>query len=230
MFVFEVAQAQLPAWRGYTANKSGFLPRRMSWMEPKAAEAANKMMEACGNRIEITDGYRSVITQAAAIRDQKEKRRLFAPPTKSGHNFAFSIDIKVKETLENFRKSGDSELVAVGRDRASLVRWMKRYGWTGIKKESWHFNFLDGHETTIKKIEAIYGPKLVLSNEQVQQALNKLVGKDLEEPLKIDGLIGPKTGAAGKLADKLLGVDDRGAFSIWFRRVLAGAAVELKEV
>jgi hypothetical protein len=110
------------------------------------------------------------------------------------------------------------------------VRWMKRFGWTGIKKESWHFNFLGEHETTIKKIEALYGHKLVLDNEQVQQALNKILRHELEEPLVIDGQLGVKSNSAAKLADRLLGVNDRGAFSIWFRRVLAGAAVELKEV
>ena len=214
MFMIEVSQAQLPSQGG-----SDFLPSHMSWLEPEAAQASNKMMEACGNLIEVVECYQSVIEHAG-------KRS--TPPTRSGHNFAFSIDIKVKETLKNFRKSGDSELFAAGRDRPSLVRWMKRFGWTGVKKESWHFNFLGDHGTTNKKIESLYGPKFVIDNFQVQMALNKIL--DLDEPLKIDGCIGPKTGTAGREADRLLGLNDRGAFSLWFRRVLAGAAVELKEV
>ena len=229
MIVLEMKQAQLPAWRGYTSNRTGFLPKRMSWMEPKAADSLTKMSDACGGRIEVTDGFRSVLFQVESIREQKAKRRLFAKPTKSGHNFGFSIDIKVAETLENFRKSKIPELVAAGRDRAALVRWMKKFGWTGIKKESWHFNFLGDHESTSKKIEALYAKSFEINNQDVQRALNKLVGDDLEEPLVIDGVIALKTSAAANLADKVLNLNDRGAFSAWFRRVLAGATMEIRD-
>jgi hypothetical protein len=198
-------------------------------MEPEAADSLAKMMAACGNRIEVTDGFRSVLYQIESIREQKTKRRLFAKPTKSGHNFGFSIDIKIAETLENFRKSKIPELVAAGRDRAALVRWMKKFGWTGIKKESWHFNFLGEHESTAKKIEALYAKDFELDNEGVQKALNKLVGSELEEPLELDGVLALKTSAAAKIADKVLNLNDRGAFSAWFRRVLAGATMEIQE-
>ena len=230
MLVLKMKQAALPAWRGYTSNRTGFLPRRMSWMEPEAADSLAKMMEVCGGRIEVTDGFRSVLYQIESIREQKSKLRLFAKPTKSGHNFGFSIDIKIAETLENFRKSKIPGLVAAGRDRPSLVRWMKKFGWTGIKKESWHFNFLGPHESTVKKIESLYEPSLELDNNEVQLALNILVGKELDEQLVVNGVLDMKTNSAAKLADKVLNLNDRGSFSAWFRRVLAGATAEIEEV
>lgn len=230
MLVLKLKQARLPAWRGYTANKSGFLPRRMSWMQPAAADDIGRMMAACGDAIEVTDGYRSVAYQIESIARQKAKQRLFAPPTKSGHNFGWSIDVKISETLENFRASDSAEIRAAGRDRASLVRWMARFGWSGIRKESWHFNHLEGYASTVKRIDAQYGAALALDNEDVQRALNELVGKKLDEPLVVDGILGIKTSAAAKVADGILNTNDHGAFSAWFRRVLAGATAKIEEV
>lgn len=231
MLELGLTQVKARCWRGYTLNKTGWLPKRMSWMEPNTAVSFSEMNDACGHRIEYTDVYRSVLFQIQCIQGASErKRRLYAPPTKSGHNFGFSIDVAIDETLDNFRKSKVPELVAAGRDRNSLARWMARFGWSGIKSERWHFNFLDGHTSTVNKIDAVYGQAMALSNEDVQRALNELVGKQLEEPLKIDGILGPKTDRAGHVADTVLGTNDRGAFSAWFRRVLAGATATIKEV
>jgi len=230
MLVLRLSQVRARAWRGYTKNKSGFLPKRMSWMEQEAAADFGRMNEACDDRIEYTDVYRSARYQIECIRRAPAtKRRLYAPPTKSGHNFGWSFDAKIDETLENFRRSKNGELMAAGRDRQSLIRWMKKYGFSGIKKESWHFNHLEGHGSTVKKIDALYGQELALDNKDVQTALNKLLKSQIE-PLEIDGMLGPKSGAAAALSDKVLGLQDRGAFGAWFRRVLAGATATIKEV
>jgi len=228
MLVLDLTQVKARAWRGYTKNRTGFLPKRMSWMEPETAFDFMRMNEACNHLIEYTDVYRSSRYQIECIKRATEgKRRLYAPPTKSGHNFGWSFDAKIEETLENFRHSKDPQLIVAGRDRQALIRWMKKYGFTPIKKESWHFNHLDGHSTTVKKIDAIID--LTLDNEDVQRALNKLLG-DRIEPLKIDGMLGPISGQAALVADKILATNDQGAFSLWFRRVLAGATVTIKEV
>lgn len=230
MLDLQLSQVKARCWRGYHKNKTGWLPKRMSWMEPEAATDFERMNEACGHRIEYTDVYRSSRLQIQAIKTATKKRRLFAPPTKSGHNFGFSFDAKISETLENFRKSKVPELVIAGRDRQSLVRWMMRFGWSGIKKESWHFNHLGSHGSTVKKIDAVYGAKLALNNEDVQRALNKLVGQRLAEPLAIDGILGTKSGEAASLSYDILGYDDQGAFSGWYRRLLAGATATITEV
>lgn len=230
MLVLSLSQVKARCWRGYYKNKTGWLPKRMSWMEPEAAVDFERMNEACGHRIEYTDVYRSPRIQIQAIKTATKKRRLFAPPTKSGHNFGFSFDAKITETLENFQKSKVPELTIAGRDRQSLIRWMMRFGFTGIKKESWHFNHLGTHASTVKKIDGVYGQEMILSNDDVQQALNKLVGQRLAEPLAIDGILGTKSDKAASLAYDILGHDDQGAFSGWFRRLLAGATATIKEV
>jgi hypothetical protein len=235
MLVLKLRPTKIRAWRGYTRIRriedgKPFLPKRMTWLEEEASLALEKMGDACDHLMEVTDGYRSTMSQIKAIKEQVKKRRLFAPPTKSGHGFGWSIDVKIKETLQNFRKSKKSEIVSAGRDRASLVRWMKQFGWTGIKSESWHFNFLGGHGSTVKKIEALFGEDFKLDNHDVQRAMNKLLGKKLNEPLVIDGMLGTKSNSAANLVDKELGLSDKGAFSAWFRRVLAGATVKIEEV
>lgn len=225
-----LTRVRVRAYRGYAWAKEGVLPRRWSWLEPEAAADFTRMIEACGDRLEFTDCFRSVMHQIKAIRKNPHKRRLYAPPTKSGHNWGWSLDLAVDESLENFRASGVNELVLAGRDRNALARWMRQFGFTGIRKERWHFNHLGDHETTVKKIEALYGPGFALSNHDVQSALNKLLGKRLTRPLVVDGVLGVKSNTAANMADRILFTDDRGAFSAQFRRVLAGATAEIEEV
>jgi hypothetical protein len=231
MLVLQLSQVKARASRKYHQNRTGWLPKRMSWMEPGAAAEFERMNLACDNRMTFTDIYRSTMTQILAIRGaSKKKRRLYAPPTKSGHNFAFSTDVDIDETLENFRKSRTPELVAASRDHQALGRWMLRFGFSGISRERWHFNFLGEHTSTLKKIDAVYGVDLAMANEDLQRALNRLVGNQLKEPLVIDGALGVKTTHAAKLAQPILGYDDQGEFSGWFRRLVAGATVRIKEV
>ena len=231
MLVLQLSQVKARATRKYHKNQTGWLPKRMSWMEPGAAAEFERMARTCDHRMTFTDVYRSCMTQILAIRRaSKRKRRLYAPPTKSGHNFAFSFDLDVDETLENFRKSGVPELVAASRDRQALGRWILQFGFSGIKSERWHFNFLGDHASTVKKIGAVYGDELAMANEDVQRALNRLVGKRLKEVLVIDGALGTKSTDAAKLAYVIVGYDDQGEFSAWFRRLIAGATVRIKEV
>jgi hypothetical protein len=231
MLVLKMKQVRARVWRGYTKNKTGWLPKRMSWMEPGAADDFERMSRTCEDRIEYLSIYRNTRTQIQAQRGAPGfKKRLYAPPTKSGHQFGFSLDIAIDTTLENFRKSGNSELRSAGRDLQSLQRWLKRFGFTPIKKERWHFNHLGVHETTVKKIDAVYGEQLHLDNEDVQRAMNKLLAKKLSEPLEIDGILGVESHKAALAVDEMLGLDDGGNFGAWFRRVLAGATVTIQEV
>lgn len=229
MLVLKLTQTKVRAWSGYTANRTGWLPARMSWMQPEAAKALREMQEACGHVMEFTDAYRRVMFQIRCIQGASErKRRLYAPPTKSGHNFGWSVDINVADTLAAFRAAGKPELVSAGQNRHALGLWMSQFGWTGIRSENWHFNHLAGHASTIARIDAEYGEAMKLDNADVQRALNALMPK--EKPLNIDGELGTKSSAAAKKADKILGTKDNGAFSAWFRRVLAGATATIVEV
>jgi hypothetical protein len=227
MLELELVKTKVKCWSGYTLNRTGFLPPRMSTMQPDASAALLEMQEACGWRMEFTDAYRSVLFQIECIKGASErKRRLYAPPTKSGHNFGWSIDVAVAETLKSFSRSGDVELRTAGKDRHSLSLWMRQFGWSGIKKESWHFDFLDGHRTVLQRIDAVYGSALQISNHDLQRALNKL----LDCNLVVDGALGPKSHREMIRADRVLGTDDKANAGPWFRRVLAGATAVIKEV
>jgi len=225
------------AWEGYENIKTPVgdglpgvrMPSTVAWFEPEAADKFAEMQEACGWRMQFTDMYRSVSYQIKCIkRASEEKRRLYAPPTKSGHNFAWSFDLSIRETLMAFRRSGNPELVAAGKNRNSLVDWMRQFGWTGIRKERWHFNFLGKYPTTTSKINAVYGDALNLSNKDVQRCLNRL----LDEDLVVDGILGRKSHAAALKSASRLGVSQNlaGGFTNWYRRVLAGATAVLVNV
>ena len=233
MLTLTLTQVEARSWRGYTKNADGKLPRRMAWLEPKAAADFKRMVEASGNRIEFTDVYRSVFYQLQCIQGATEaKRRLYAPPTKSGHNFGMSIDVAIDETLENFKASGVNELIIASRNYEALRRWFLAYGWHYIEKERWHFDHLDGQQTVLARINAVYGPAMALSNVELQRALNTLVGASLPAPLAEDGIIGEKTDQACKIADKILGAGPEHSVgpSPWFRRLLAGVTATIKEV
>lgn len=233
MLTLTLTQIEARSWRGYTKNTDGKLPKRMSWLEPKAATDFKRMIEASGNRIEFTDVYRSVFYQLQCIQGATEaKRRLYAPPTKSGHNFGMSIDVAIDETLENFAASGVNELIIASRNYQALRRWFAQYGWMYIEKERWHFDHLDGHANVCTRINDVYGQAMTLSNVDVQRALNVFVGKNLPAPLTEDGIIGAKTANACAIADKILGAgpEDCAGPSPWFRRLLAGVTATIKEV
>lgn len=238
-----VQRVEAQAWEGYKlktklgrgSNKKALrMPATVTWFEPDAAKAFMEMQEACEYLMQFTDLYRSVMFQIGARIKAKgsKKYRLLAPATKSGHNFAWSFDVAIRETLRDFRSSKDPELVAAGANRASLGEWMKQFGWTGIRSESWHFNFLGEHRTTVAKINAKYGDAMRLSNREVQQCLNSLLKDDLEEPLVIDGILGRKSDKAAMMAYPKLDLNrnDASAWSAWFRRVLGGATAKLVDV
>lgn len=238
-----VKQVKAQAWEGYKirtklelgGNKKALkMPPTVAFFEPPAADAFKAMQEASDYLMQFTDMYRSVMFQIKARIKAKgsAKYRLLAPATKSGHNFAWSFDLSVRETLRDFRASKNPELVAAGANRAALGEWMKQFGWTGIRSESWHFNFLEGHSSTVSKINAKYGDALKLNNHDVQRCLNDLLKDELEKPLVVDGILGRKTDAAAVMAYPRLDLNRNEAIgaTAWFRRVLAGATAKVVDV
>jgi hypothetical protein len=230
MITLHLVQARVKAWSGYTANRTGFLPARMSWFEPEVARSLEEMQEAAEWRFEFTDGYRSAQYQLEAIKKaSKTKRRLYAPPTKSGHNFGWSVDVSVDNTLKNLSKSSKPELQVAGQSRDSMARFMARFGWTGIRGERWHFNNLRGHRSTAARINAIHASKFIYDDQDLQRMLNTWMGSKLE----IDGDVGPKTRAVVKKAQRKLavvkGVEITGNPDAWTRRLLAGMTMKVEK-
>lgn len=200
------------------------LPPEFSWLQPDAASSLTTLQKSCGNRVSIIEAFRPVLVQIECNRGKDEYRH--ASPTKSGHHFGWSIDVDVKNTLLAFATSRVPELVAASRDRSALARWLLQFGWHVSKTENGHYDFLTTFPTVLARIESVYGPSFALTNEDVQHALNKLVGSNLD----IDGDLGVKTHEQMLKADKILDIDDRGDASQWWRRVLAGATAEIVEV
>jgi D-alanyl-D-alanine dipeptidase len=230
MITIRLAQARLKVWSGYTANKSGYLPSRMSWLEPEAAAAVTAMQEASDWRFEFTDGYRSPMYQLQCIENASaKKRRLYAPPTKSGHNWGWSLDVAVKETLANFRASSNPEIKIAGQSRDAMARFMAQFGFTGIRSENWHFNHLGQYRSTVAKINAVYGSKFVYDDAELQRQLNAFIGAGL----KIDGDAGKLTRAATSKAQRRLraaGVKATGIADDWTRRLLAGMTMRVEKL
>jgi hypothetical protein len=230
MITLHLVQAKVKAWSGYTANRTGFLPARMSWFEPEVARALEAMQQEAEWLFEFTDGFRSAEYQLEAIRSaSKKKRRLYAPPTKSGHNFGWSVDVSVDNTLANLLKSSKPELQVAGQSRDSMARFMSRFGFSGIRGERWHFNHLRGYKSTAKRIEAIHSSKFVYDDQDLQRMLNAW----MSSTLSIDGDIGPKTRAVVKKAQRKLsivkGVEVTGNPDAWTRRLLAGMTMKVEK-
>jgi len=213
MLRLELARVEIPG-----------LPPEISWLQPDAARAYDEMQKACGHRLILLDAFRPVLAQIECNRGNDQRKH--ATPTKSGHNFGWSFDVDFKNTILQFARSGSPELMAASRDRNAVARWMLQFGWYAVKNEGGHFDFLTSFPTVLARIDTMYGEGFALTNHDVQRALNKLVGSNLE----IDGDLGMNTHEQMLKADRILDVDDRGDASQWWRRVLAGATAEIVEV
>ncbi len=212
--------------RVYTANKSGVLPQRMALLQPDAAKAFNDMVAASVGQMTFTDVYRSVLYQIDCIKGATPvKRKLFAPPTKSGHNFGLSIDVDIDETLENFSRV--PELAVHGKSRDALAAWMKQFGWDGISTERWHFDFRRPYALVTEKIAALYGKGFALDGLELQRCLNALLP---DAKLVEDGVVGSRTKAAVERARTVLCLDQGQGADAWFQRVLAGATARVEVI
>lgn len=220
MFNIKLSPVKAPSYSGY--KNTGWLPQRMALLEPKAAASFTRLMVAAKGCLHFTDVYRSVTTQIEAIRTASAaKRRLYAPPTKSGHNFGMSFDVAIDESLVLLSRSDDSVLREAGKSRDAMAEWLRDHEWHGISTEQWHFDFLDGHVLVVDRIDEFYGKCFTLSDLEVQRAVNEL--KIPSVPILVeDGVLGRQSLAAVSQARAYLGLDSGGA-DAWFRRVLAGA-------
>lgn len=234
MFKLQLVYVKAPAFTGYK-SAGGVLAQRISLLEPKAAAAFTRLVADSDGLITFTDVYRSTLTQIDSIaRATKEKKRLYAPPTKSGHQYGMSIDVAIDESCARLKTSAKKDLKEAGASRDMLAAFLLRYGFHGIKSERWHFDFLDGHKYVTERINAVHGKSFALDDVAVQRALNRLaamnIGYVLAEPLAEDGVHGKKTLAAVAAARPRLGILDGAGADAWFRRVLAGATSEVEIV
>lgn len=222
MLKLALSRVRVRAWSGFKGADDGFLPPDACWLQPDAAEALKEMQDACGQAMTFQAAYTSVSRQLKLASDGLDRDHSRA--TQNGHNFGMSLDVAVGETLSSFLASKRPDLMTAGRDQGSLARWMRQFGWQGVKAESGHFDYLAGHETVLARIESLYD--FSLDNVGVQRALNKITGGNLN----LDGVLDRVVDDEAAKAYKILGYDDKGAFSARFRRLLAGATAETVEV
>ena len=222
MLTLALRRVRIRAWSGFKGADDGFLPADCCLLQPDAAESLKEIQDACGQSVTFKAAFTSVASHLLAV--SKGVDRDYARPTQSGHNFGMSLDVAVDETLAAFMASKRPDLMTAGRDLGSFGRWLRQFGWQGVKAETGHFDHLAGHETVLARITSLYD--FSLDNFGVQRALNKITGGDLE----INGVLDQAVDDEAVKAYKVMGYDDKFAFSSRFRRLLAGATSEVVEV
>ncbi len=165
-----------------------------------APDAADSLlaMYATDFKVRVSDLLRSAESSIAA----KRAGRGAQPPGFSGHNFGFSMDLDIEDTMKRYgftnKTKFDEKMVSFG--------WYCHRQDGKLDSECWHYNYFGtdakyvlmcaGHSSTNaglqQKIEDVYGSYFILNNFQAQQALTQL--GFYHGP--IDGVIGHQSEAA----------------------------------
>lgn len=176
------------------SNGSNSLPTRFLFLHPRCAVGFAQLEAGTGGLI-----YSDILRSAEESLHAVQTKTGVQPPAYSGHNFGFSFDVAVEETLK-----------LRGWDYARLLKEMEDHGWYCHRRdgahgyrqsESWHFNFFGvdfgkyiGRAVTggwAAPLEALiqdtYGPQFLLSDSDVQAGLKKL-GMYAGD---VDGILGP---------------------------------------
>ena len=176
----------------------------------------------------FSDIFRSAESSLAAV----EAGRGAQPPGFSGHNFGFSVDVAVDETLKLRKWTYDQ-----------LLNTLALHGWHCFRRdkirgaEDWHFNYLgtDAFSSNIllglkngawavaaeAVIQRYYGDKLTLDKFQIQRCLSKL---GMYRGL-IDGDLGALSRQAAGAFGRAWNVP--ADFGVKFQRTLAYVSAEL---
>lgn len=189
---------QLDNVLGIYGTTKDVMPSRMSRLHPEAAAAFHAAEAALGQRIRVSDMFRTAEQSFQAMQQKSGVQ----PPGYSLHGFGIAIDVAVDAMLPAFRSK-----------KADMDEFLKGFGWYCHRRdakrgmEDWHYNFLgpnglqliqasDKPKVRIStsaaadaRIQALYGPGLNLTPVEVQECLAhlKLYGGDL------DGKIGARS-------------------------------------
>ena len=206
------------------------MPPRALFLHPLAADS---YLADLADHIGVSDMLRSAESSLHAVQTGRGAQ----PPGFSGHNFGFSIDVKVDEAI---KKTGTH-------NKAGLDAWFQDRGWYCHRRdhqrghEDWHMNaFLLfgklGAELAIggsytsdeleQLIQRVYGDKLRPGDVGCQVALKKLRMYSGE----IDGDIGPISREAIKAFQRAWGINVDGKLDVKTRRTLAFVAAERQVV
>lgn len=223
----------LPATlRGIYTTRAGpnTLPDRFRRLEPDAADALLALEQDTGGLI-YTDVFRTAEESLAA-----RKRKVgVAAPGWSGHNYGFSVDVAVEETLQ-LRGWKYADLLAAM--EAHGYHGHRRDGVTGYRQmECWHFNYFGSRAAAFLQhageswsapvehlIEDTYGEVLKLDVRKAQAALAKLRMYSGD----VDGVAGPITRQSVMAFQRAWLLVPHGELDARTQRVLALVAAEIE--
>lgn len=160
----------------------GGVPDRFLWLAPEAAIAFLQLEQVLGMKVVVSDMFRDA---QGSLKASLEPGRSAKPPSESGHNYGFSIDIHVEAMLALLGLKRKRELDTL----FARCEWF--CFWTDGRehaKEWWHFNHIparfrdrDGGFTgdrtsgyLKRMIDLVYGEQFVLDVHGAQTALQKL--------------------------------------------------------
>ena len=194
----KITLTQLDNVLGIYGTTKDVMPARMSRLHPEAAAAFHAAEAALGQRIRVSDMFRTAEQSLQAM----QQKIGVQPPGFSLHNYGIAIDVDVDAMLPAFKSK-----------KAEMDLFMRGFGWWCHRRdakrgmEDWHFNYLGPNGTMLiqaadkpkartstsaaadARIQALYGPGLSLTPTEVQECLAhlKLYGGE------IDGKIGPRS-------------------------------------
>lgn len=214
---------RVPNVLGIYGKTGDYFPPSAAWLTPDAANAFEAAQRALGQRIRVSDVFRTA-EQSLAARAEKTGVQ---PPGFSLHNYGIAVDVDI-----------DSMLKALRMKKPAFDAAMQAHGWYCHRKdgargpEDWHFNFLGPdaarHLELSKRstntsaagesmIIAIHGDDLTLEPKETQEALQKLRLYHGD----IDGDLGPRTREALKAFQRTWKIRDSGELDERTERTLA---------
>ena len=204
------------------------LPRRFRLLHPRAAEGFVALEKDTGGLI-----YTDILRSAEESLHAMQAKSGVQAPGFSGHNFGFSFDVAVEQTMQ-----------AHGWSYVELLSKLKMHGWhchrrdgeAGYKlSEMWHFNFFGsdapkylgysklGWTAPLEHLlQDTYGADFALDAAGVQTCLAKL--HMYAGP--IDGLLGPLSSQGIKAFQRAWLLTVNGEADAHTQRVLAFVAAE----
>lgn len=229
----KVNLVQLDNVLGIYGSTKDVMPARMARLHPEAAAAFQAAEAALGQRIRVSDMFRTAEQSLQAMQEKKGVQ----PPGWSLHNYGIAIDVAVDAMLPAFKGS-----------KAELDLFMKGFGWWCHRRDSkrgfeeWHYNYLGPTGQQLieaadkpkprtstsaaadARIQALYGEGLALTLTEVQECLAhlKLYGGE------IDGKIGPRSKEALMVFQRAWRLEATGTMNEKTERTLAYVSADIE--
>lgn len=224
--------------RPIDSNGRPTMPDHLRWLHPSAARS---FLEDLADFVVVSDMLRSAESSLEAVR----RGRGALPPGYSGHNYGFSIDIAI---IESMHRAGFAT-------KADFDAYMNRKGWFCHRMdhrnghEAWHYNYLgDGYTDADgtcnsarrrfalnggntnghlqSKIRRIYGKQMALTTIGAQVALAEMrLYKGA-----IDGIFGSRSQEALRMFQRSIDLKATGKLDARTMRTLAFVTCTVKEV